>query len=160
MQVPLTVCFQEMPVDESMRSACSEEAERLGRYFDRITSCHVTVATDTRKHLDTHVAIHVRLEVPGGEIVASRSATAHTASEKPDLVIREAFDGARRQLQDHLRKMRGDTEHHAEPAKQLERGDVCNAAEDGFRGPPQGERLYLHERTGPASPPGDGADVE
>ena len=35
---------------------------------------------------------------------------------KPQLAVREAFDEVRRQLQDHVRKQRGDTKHHEAPA--------------------------------------------
>jgi hypothetical protein len=47
--------------------------------------------------------------VPGDEIVVSHTANAH---EQVDVAVRDAFDAARRQLQDHARKQRGDVKLH------------------------------------------------
>lgn len=115
MQVPLTVSFKGIPVSESVRSACWVEAEKLERYYDRITSCHVTVSLPQRRRSGNHFEIHVRLALPGGEVNVSRAPAERSDDEKPELAIREAFDEVRRQLQDHARKLRGDTkQHHAE----------------------------------------------
>jgi ribosome-associated translation inhibitor RaiA len=112
MQVPLTVSFKGVPVSEPIRAACWEEAEKLERYYDRITSCHVTVALPTRKRKGNHFDIHVRLLVPGGEVVVSHTPGEHASDESPQLAVRDAFDEVRRQLQDHVRRLRGDVKHH------------------------------------------------
>jgi ribosomal subunit interface protein len=116
MQVPLTVSFKGVSVSEEVRSACWEEAEKLERYYDRITSCHVTVGLPSNKRKGNHFDIHVRLAVPGGEVVVSHAPTEHDGNGTPQLAVREAFDEVRRQLQDHVRKLRGDTKHHDAPA--------------------------------------------
>lgn len=113
MQVPLTVSFKGVPVSEPIRSACWEEAEKLERFYDRITSCHVTVAVPARKRQGNHFDIHVHLAVPGGEVVVSQSPREHDSDEQPQAAVREAFDEARRQLQDHARRQRGAVKHHA-----------------------------------------------
>ncbi len=112
MQVPLTVSFKGMPVHEGIRTACWSEAEKLERYFDRITSCHVTVALPQRQHKGNHFDIHVRLALPGGDVNVTRSPAAHEAAEDVQRMVREVFDEARRQLQDHVRRLRGDVKHH------------------------------------------------
>jgi ribosome-associated translation inhibitor RaiA len=112
MQVPLTVSFKGVPVSEVVRSACWNEAEKLDHYYDRITACHVTVSLPQRHRKGNHFDIHVRLLVPGGEIVVSHSPAEHDSDEKPQLAVREAFDETRRQLQDHVRRLRGDVKHH------------------------------------------------
>ena len=113
MQVPLTVSFQGLEVDEAIRSACWTEAERLEHYFPRIVSCHVTVAQPHRRHhIGNHFALHVRLAVPGSEIVVNRDPATHSANEEPRLAVHQAFDEVRRQLQDYVRKLRGDVKHH------------------------------------------------
>jgi ribosome-associated translation inhibitor RaiA len=159
MQVPLTVSFKGVPVSEGVRTACWNEAEKLDRYFDRITSCHVTVSLPQHQRKGNHYDIHVRLAVPGGEIVVSHAPTEHKGDEKPQLAVREAFDEVRRQLQDYARRQRGDTKHHVVPERPPERGASCAATGEGFHGLPEGERLYRHRtETGGARPPGDGAD--
>ena len=110
MQVPLTVSFQGIPVDEAIRTACWAEAEKLEHYYARLTSCHVTVTCSHRHKKGNPLEIRVRLSVPGGEITTSHSHAA--AEEKPVAAIRAAFDDARRQLQDYARRQRGDEKHH------------------------------------------------
>jgi hypothetical protein len=119
MQVPLTVSFQGMPVDEAIRSACWAEAEKLEHYYARLTSCHVTVRPLARNKKDDPLDVHVRLAVPGGEIAVSHP---HGAPElEPLAAIRATFADARRQLQDFARRQRGDEKHH-EPPPQRDQG--------------------------------------
>jgi hypothetical protein len=113
MQVPLSVSFRNMARDESIRSACWSEAEKLERYCDRITSCRVTITRGKRRHRGNQFDIHVRCAVPLGEVVVSRSSPEHRSYERSELTVREVFDEVRRQLQDHMRCLRGDTKRHA-----------------------------------------------
>lgn len=114
MQVPLSVSFKGVPVSESVRTACWNEAEKLERFYDRITSCHVTVALPQRRRKGNHFDIHVRLALPGGEVNVSRVPDERDQDEVPEQAVRAAFDEARRQLQDHVRRQRGQTKHHTE----------------------------------------------
>jgi ribosomal subunit interface protein len=158
MQVPLTVSFRGVSVSESIRTACWQEAEKLERYYDRITSCHVTVALPQKRRKGNHFDVHVRLAVPGGEIVVSHSPTEHSTDEKPQLAVREAFDEVRRQLQDYARRQRGGKKHHlSEPFSAPEPGEPCEVPKEGFLGPPQAERLYLRREQEPAVEPRSGA---
>jgi hypothetical protein len=52
--------------------------------------------------------------VPGGEVVVSRCPLSHESDEKARLAVRDAFREARRQLQDHVRRLRGDKKQHTE----------------------------------------------
>lgn len=112
MQVPLTVSFKGVDVSEAIRTACWSEAEKLERYYDRITGCHVTVSMSHHQRKGNHLDIHVRLAVPGGEVVVSRSPAEHDSFEKPQLAVREAFDEVLRQLQQHVIRMRDEARHH------------------------------------------------
>lgn len=57
---------------------------------------------------------HIRVDigVPGGEIVANRDPAANGAHEDVYVAIRDAFDAAKRQLQDYARRQRGDVKTH------------------------------------------------
>lgn len=116
MQVPLTVSFHGIPVSEPLRAACWSEAEKLERYFPDIISCHVTVEMPHRRRRSgNHYDLRLRMKVPGGEVLVSRTPTQHRTSEDATLMVRETFDEARRQLQDHVARMRGNIKTH-EPA--------------------------------------------
>ena len=111
---PVQVSFQNTPVVDAIEAACRREAEKLERYHDRIVGCHVTIAVPHRRHeKGSHFVVRIVLDVPHGSVVVNRDPTEHAAHEKVELAVREAFDHARRRLQDHVRKLRGDTKHHA-----------------------------------------------
>ena len=55
--------------------------------------------------------VRIDLRVPAEEISINKQAADDLA-----VAIREAFDSARRRLEDHLREMRRDVESHAPPA--------------------------------------------
>ncbi len=113
MQIPVQVSFDGVPVSDELEAACLREASKLERYFDRITGCRITVRQDGSRHKKgAHWDFHVRLTVPGREIVVRREPPAHKADEKVELALRETFDRVRRQLQDHARRIDGRAKQH------------------------------------------------
>jgi ribosome-associated translation inhibitor RaiA len=117
MQVPLTVSFHGIPVSEPVRTACWAEAEKLERWFDRITSCHVTASLPHRHHRSAKpFDLRVRLTLPGHEIIVDRVKTQEHGVERPELIVRETFDEVRRQLQDCVARMRGNVKLHEQRA--------------------------------------------
>jgi ribosome-associated translation inhibitor RaiA len=97
-----------MPVSDAVEARCWKEADKLERYFDRIVACHVTIAESHRCHRHGNLfEVRINLLVPGRELVVNREPTEHHVDEDMDVAIRDAFDRMRRQLQDHVRKMRG-----------------------------------------------------
>ncbi len=114
MQVPLQVTFKDMPVDAAVEEACRLEAEKLERYCGRITRCRVVVSMPHKaSRRGRHWVIRLDISVPGKEIVVHRDPPQHRELEQPGPALREAFDAARRQIEDHLRRQRGDVKTHA-----------------------------------------------
>jgi ribosome-associated translation inhibitor RaiA len=97
------------PVERSVR----EHAERLER-FGRVTSCRVVVEARHR-HQRHGQLYHVRIELmaPGGEIVVTHDPEQDHSHEDVYVAIRDAFDAARRRLEDQVRAVRGDVKHQA-----------------------------------------------
>lgn len=109
MQVPLQISFQDVPQSEALESRIREKAARLGTFYPRIMSCRVAVqATDRHKHQGKHFAVRLDVRVPGKEIVASRD-----NHEDVYVALREAFDAAKRQLEEYAHVQRGDVKAHA-----------------------------------------------
>jgi ribosome-associated translation inhibitor RaiA len=116
MQVPVQVTFRDMPVSDAVEASCWDEAAKLDRYFDRITSCRVVVAASHRRHLKgNRFDVRIVLNVPGQELVVSRRPPEHHADEDIGVAVREAFDTARRQLEEYARKQRGQVKLHEVP---------------------------------------------
>lgn len=123
MNLPVQVSFRHIEVSPAAESKIREEAEALGRYFDGIVSCHVTVDMPhhhQQRGNDYH--LHLQIHVPGKEINVSHEPSRHDPSAAADhtdiyVCIRDAFAAARRQIEDYARLIRRDVRHHVEPAQ-------------------------------------------
>jgi ribosomal subunit interface protein len=147
MQVPVQVTFRDMPLSDAVEAACHREAEKLDRYFDRITSCRVVVAESHHRHQKGNLyEIRVGLTVPGREIVVNREPALHHRDEDIFVALREAFDRVQRQLEDYARRRRGDVKVHEGPPRgrivRLVPGENC-----GFLETLEGREIYFHRNS-------------
>ncbi len=144
MQEPVRIAFRGMEAPIGVEELIRRHVADLERFFDRITTCSVVVETDHR-HQRRGRLFHVRIDliVPGREIVVRRDPSEHHAHEDLPVAIRDAFDAARRQLQDYVREMRGDVKAHEPPAI----GEIVRLVAEkdyGFLVTSTGEELYVH----------------
>lgn len=58
--------------------------------------------------------VRIDLTVPGGEIAVRSERAEHAEHADVYVALRDAFDSARRLLQDYARERRGDVKRHAE----------------------------------------------
>ena len=108
MQLPLQITFRHMDPSPALEARIRERAEELDQFFDRITSCRVVVECENKRHQQGKLfEIRVDLTVPGREIVVGRDPGENHAHEDAHVAVRDAFDAARRQLEDHARHGRG-----------------------------------------------------
>lgn len=111
MQVPLELSFRNMEHDESIEQRIREKVAWLEKFSDRITSCRVVVEKPhTHKSHGNLYHLRIDLTLPGKEIVVTRDPSDHHEHEDMRAVIRDAFDAARRQLQDFVSTRR---DHHS-----------------------------------------------
>jgi hypothetical protein len=125
MEVPTIVTFRGLPHTEWIEQDIQKRAARLCRYSDQIVSCHAVVAVPHRHHAEgNRFSVRIDLRVRGEALAVSRESNLHAVGQDlgarawmkqfdidgmrkhVGLVIREAFDAARRQLQDYARKRR------------------------------------------------------
>jgi ribosome-associated translation inhibitor RaiA len=112
------ITYRGMPHSPAMDARIVELASRLEELHPSITRCHVVVdEVDRHKSKGNLFEVHVDLHIPGHEIVATRQA-------HPDAyaAINEAFDVAGRQLDDAVRRQRGEVKSH-----RGDRGDGASA---------------------------------
>ena len=110
MDIPLRIAFQGMEPSPTLEDRIREKAAGLSRYHAHIVGGRVVIER-LQKHSRQGDLFTVRLEltVPGGEIAVSRE-------RDPDVYValRDAFDAARRRLEDRERRERGTTKVHDE----------------------------------------------
>lgn len=147
MQLPLQVTFRHMERSDALFADIEEKAEKLDRFSDHIMACRVVVEAPHQHHRKGklfHVSID--LTVPGGEIVASRSADEHHAHEDVYVAVRDAFSAVQRQLEDYVRKQRHKVKLHTAPPH----GKVLRLfpQEDyGIIASSDGKEVYFHRNS-------------
>lgn len=116
MQLPLQITFRDMDPSAAVETKIREKAAKLDQFFDHIMSCRVTVEAPHRRHHQGNL-FHVRIDVtvPGKELVVSREPAEHQAHEDAYVVIRDAFNAMRRQLEDYSRRLKGNVKAHEVP---------------------------------------------
>ncbi len=113
MQEPLRIAFRNMTPPVGLEEQIRSRAAALEQYFDRLIGCSVVVDASHRRHQRGNL-YHVRVEltVPDRMIVVRRDSAEDHAHEDVHVAIRDAFNAAQRQLQDHAREVRGDVKTH------------------------------------------------
>jgi len=116
MKLPLQINFRNMEGSDAMKQNIEERAGKLDQVCEQIMSCRVMVEAQHRHHQSGNL-YHVRIDltVPGTELVVSRGAQDHHSHTDVYVAIRDAFDAARRQLENYARKRRKEVKTHIEP---------------------------------------------
>jgi ribosomal subunit interface protein len=147
MKLPLQITFRHMERSEALEAEILEKAEKLDQFCDQIMSCRVVVdAPHQHHHQGRLYSISVDLTVPGGEIVASRSAGEHHAHEDPYVAARDAFDAVRRRLEDYVRREKHKVKVHQAPPH----GRVAKLMKEegyGFIDSVDGTEVYFHRNS-------------
>ena len=131
MELPVQITYRNMEPSEAVTARIREEAAKLDTFFPRITSCRVVVEAPHRHHKWGEL-FHVRIElgVPGTELVVTHEPSPHAALARDEdaalkkhfevhpqhkdiyVAVRDAFGSVRRQLQDYVKRLRGEVKAH------------------------------------------------
>ena len=126
MQLTPAITFRGIAPSVALEAEVRARIARLETYYDSIMGCRVLVEVAHRHH-EAGNRFHVRIDLtlPGEEIVVAHEPTLHATEQDIDaeratkddetdperkhayVAIREAFDIARRRLQDYARRQRG-----------------------------------------------------
>jgi ribosomal subunit interface protein len=112
MRLPLQITLRDIDHSDAVEQAIREKAEKLQQFHPNIMACRVTVEIPGKhKNHGKAFAVAIDVTVPGGEIVINRD-----RNEDLYVALRDAFDAARRQLEEHARKQRGEVKQRAAAA--------------------------------------------
>ena len=111
MQVPIEIIFHNLDRSEAVEARLRERVQALERFFDHVTSCRVVVSAP-HKHQNKGRIYHVKIELgmPGKPpLVVSQEPEVDHRHEDIDVAIKDAFDAAKRRLQDAAAKLKSRT---------------------------------------------------
>ena len=116
MQRPLEIRFRQMEPSPAIEARIREKAAALERFSDRITGCRVTVEQEHRHHRQGNLfRVRIEIDAPGKELAVTHAGPRDHAHEDVQVAIRDAFNAAVRQLEDHVRKRGRKVKAHEVP---------------------------------------------
>ncbi len=161
-----------MAPSEVVEAHIREAAQKLDEFCDEIMGCRVLVEIPHQHHRKGKL-YHVRIDltVPGGEFVIkraprlvtdrpsrfrkapdevpleeSRELSKYAVHDDIQLTIRDAFDAARRKLQDYARRRRGVLKlHEGSPHARVTK--LFPDEGFGFLETPDSREIYFHENS-------------
>ena len=113
MTIPVQITFRHMESSSAVETRVRELTDHLGVFSDRIQTCRVVVDSPHRHHHQGKVfAVKVQLVLPGDDVVVDMERPQRDGHEDVYVVLRDAFDAAKRQLQQRMASLRGDEKRH------------------------------------------------
>ncbi|MDC3958873.1 HPF/RaiA family ribosome-associated protein [Polyangium jinanense] len=150
MKLPLQITFRDMPSSESVAREVREKAEKLDEVYGGIMGCRVAIEPESRRrHQGNVYRVRIDMTVPGEELVVggeSAEEPHQRAYEDVYVAVHEAFDGARRLLQEYVKKQRGEVKTRVGPPH----GRVARIFPDsgyGFLEAEDGYDVYFHKNS-------------
>jgi cold shock CspA family protein/ribosome-associated translation inhibitor RaiA len=165
MRLPVDITFHNLGFTEWMDAEIRKRAAKLEVYCPDIVSCRVLVEIPHRHHQQgNRLRLSIVMTVPGEEIAVSQTPSLHglqrdlhepipekrfeieAMRKDGQLVIRQAFDIARRRLQDYAHRRRRAVKTHESPPH----GRVVRWLPEkhfGVIDATDGSEIYFHEHS-------------
>lgn len=88
---------------DAVTALIEKKLRKLQQFFDRITAAYVTIRVPHHRGNRPFFHVHIHLDVPGRSIVVNREPERNEEHMDIGIAVRDAFDKATRQLEDHAR---------------------------------------------------------
>lgn len=147
MQIPLQIAFKDLEHSDSIESRIRQKAERLDQFASDIIRCRVMLEPIAKHHIhQTLYKVRIDVTLPGKTISVTREPNTHWEHGEIHAAIGEAFDLTMRQLEDHVRRRRGQVKSHQEqPVGRVIR--LVPQKDCGFLETSDGREVYFHRHS-------------
>lgn len=144
---PIEIAFRNLDHSAFVEADVRDKIGSLERFYERIHYIRVIVEAEHRKGHKGHLyRVHVTIGVPGQDIVVSRTGPHDHAHEDVYVAVRDSFNAATRMLEDHARKLRGQTKLHEAPLLASVARIFPNDGY-GFVATADGKEVYFHKNS-------------
>jgi cold shock CspA family protein len=141
MEIPLRIESRNVVLQPGITRRIERKAAKLEQAFDRIIDCRVAVDGPGEQRKGAEFNVRLDVSVPGNTIVVDRCRSTNLA-----VAIRQAFDAARRRLEEFARIRRNDVKRHQESPN----GRIARIFPDrgfGFIHLADGREIYFHQNS-------------
>ncbi len=120
MQLPVQIVFHQIDPWPGAEALLREKAAALDRYAPDLMSCRIVVEELHKHHrLGRPLAVRLDVRLPRHELSVRKQ-----HDHDFHVAVREAFDAMVRQIEDQVRRRRGDVKRHATSGSAQARGSV------------------------------------
>lgn len=110
------ITFRNLDASPAAEDMVRKRAAELAQFSDRLAGCRVVIAAAHRHQGRARTyQVSIDLMVPGGPVVINGEHGNDHTHDDVVIAIRDAFDAARRRLQDHFRRLDGKNKPHGRP---------------------------------------------
>jgi cold shock CspA family protein len=148
MQNPVEIDYQGMPPSDQVRERIEEQIARLEDFYGRITACRVVMKSPGGHHRTGGLyEVNIHLVLPDKrEVTVERTPPADERFSDPLFAVSDAFNRARRRLQDRVRRIRGKVKvHDNQPIGTVKR--ISEREGFGFLQAADGREIYFHRNS-------------
>lgn len=111
MRTQLQIHFHGIDTSPALQASIRGKSNKLEQFHPNVTSCRVVVQRPhNHKQQGEEFLVSIDVSVPGGNIVANQA-----RRQDVHVALRDAFSAARRQLDEHARRLCTDGKRRAEP---------------------------------------------
>lgn len=149
MKTPLQITFKNLKRSGALVNLIKERTTWLERVHHRIISCRVIITGSHQRHHPGALLYEVRIDlrVPGKELVINHNPSEAKQHHDIHVTIHDAFDAARRNLKDSLRKQRKEVKHLEKPPHAKVVRLLYEDGKYGFIQTEDGRELYFHSNS-------------
>ena len=127
MNTPLEITFKGLDKSAAIEAKITEKAAKLEKVFNRMTHCRVVVAAPNKHaHKGKSYEIKIDIGIPDhAPLILSHESAVGDAQEDLQIALRDAFDAAKRRLEDIAERLKGSAkaERGRRRPAQIERED-------------------------------------
>lgn len=147
MKLPFNIQFHGMEPSAAVEASAREHVHKLEEFASDIMTCRVNIDLEQKhKHQGHPFGVRIDLTLPGHELVVNR-----VQHEDVYVALRDAFDNMKRQIEDVVRRRRGQEKLHSVPLH----GEIVRLDTEGgfgFIRTPDGDEYYFSRDNLTATP--------
>jgi ribosomal subunit interface protein len=126
MKQVVQITFHGMDRSDAIDAAVRTRVHHLERFCPDIMACRVVVdLLQKHHHQGRPIGMRIDLSLPGHELVVNR-----VERENAYIAVRDAFDDMTRQLEDTVRKRRGQVKQHPHAERRVEQDSGPESAKE------------------------------
>jgi cold shock CspA family protein/ribosome-associated translation inhibitor RaiA len=136
-----------MEHSDAIEAMVRDKAAGLDKFARDIMSCRIVIEPATkRRHNGNLYEVRLDITLSGEEIAVTREPGQRDEYKDIQIALRDAFDAAKRKLEDYVRRRRGDVKVHEAPshARIIRLFPVEGY---GFLQTPDGREIYFHRNS-------------